>query len=374
MKKQISIGIGAVLAVVLILGVVKYLQISAAIAEGASRQPPPTAVTSMVVEETTWPVTERAVGSLRAVKGALLSAEDMGRVAQVEFESGSDVKEGQLLLRLDSQVEEAELDAAKARLNLASIEAKRQSALRERNANAKGDLDSAQAKLQEAKAEVARIEAMIRRRSIVAPFDGKAGVRLVNLGQMVNAGEGIVSVQAYDPLFVDFNLPQQSLSRVREGLPIKLEVEGFQDKNFTGTLTAIDSSVDSTTRNFQLQGTISNSDGLLRPGMFVEVVLEHAETQTFITVPISSIKYAPYGDTIFVIENAADNAPGPRPIRPQVVKLGPKRGDVVAVLSGLKPGEEVVTSGVFKLRPDGAVIVNNETTPGKNLSPTPENT
>lgn len=372
MKKQISIGLGAVFAIVLILGVIKYLQISAAIAEGASRQPPPTAVTSMLVEESTWPVTERAVGSLRAVKGALLSAEDMGRVAQIEFESSSDVKEGQLLLRLDTQVEEAQLDAAKARLNLASIEAKRQAALRERNANAKADLDSAQAQLQEAKAEVARIEAMIRRRSIVAPFDGKAGVRLVNLGQMVTAGDGIVSVQAFNPLYVDFNLPQQSLSRVREGLPIKLEIDGFGEKTFGGSLTAIDSSVDAASRNFQLQGTIENADGLLRPGMFVEVVLEHAEKQTFITVPISSIKYAPYGDTIFVIE--APSEQGPRPIRPQVVTLGPKKGDLVAVLSGLKPGEEIVTSGVFKLQPNGNVIVNNETVPGQDLSPKPENT
>jgi membrane fusion protein (multidrug efflux system) len=371
MKKQVLISLGLMTAIVLVLGFVKFMQISAAIAAGESREQPPEAVTSIVVSKQVWPRTQHAVGTISAVSGAMLSAEEMGRVAEVNFESGTTVKAGQVLVSLDSAVEEAQLQAAKARLDLAKIEAKRQTALRERKANAQGDLDRAEATLSEAKAEVNRLDAEVRRRKIIAPFDGVTGVRRVNVGEMVNAGTEVVSLQSFNPLHVDFAIPQRSMNLLTVGLKISLRVDSFPDSTFTGSITAIDASIDTATRNIKVQGTLQNEEERMRPGMFADVTVVYPEQREFITIPISSVSYAPYGDTVYVIEKDEN---GPRPIRPQIVRLGEKRGDQVAVLSGLNEGEEVATSGVFRLRPNAKVIVNNEVTPGNDPAPTPANT
>lgn len=369
MKKQVFAALALLLLLFSAFALVKYLQISAAIAEGQKHGPPPDAVTTVIAEEQAWPVTAQAVGSLSAVDGAMLSTEELGRVVKINFESSTKVEAGQLLVALDTSVEEAELESAKAQLTLAQINAKRQRELRNNKANSQSELDNAEAVLRQAAAKVAMTEAQIARKKVIAPFEGHAGIRKVNLGQMVPAGTEVVSLQSYKSLYVNFSLPQKELSRLKEGQVLEVRFGGLSDRVFKGRLTSIDSEINTVTRNIMLQGEVENSEELLRPGMFVDVRLYYGQDENYVTVPISSVLNAPYGDSAFIVLPGE----GPRPVKNVPLRLGAKRGDQVAVLSGISPGDEVATSAVFKLRPDSLVIVNNSVTPGNDPDPTPKN-
>ncbi|MCB0323028.1 MAG: efflux RND transporter periplasmic adaptor subunit [Bdellovibrionales bacterium] len=373
MKKQILLGLGAGAVLVLIFGSIKFLQIRAAIAEGEGRQQPPQAVTSIEAKQEQWQLTRDAVGTVSAVQGATLSIEELGTVRSINFASGERVEKGRVLVELDTSVEEAELKAAEAKLALADVEAKRQRSLRERNANAQADLDTAVANLTSAQAEVERLKAVIGRKRVTAPFAGRTGIRMVNVGQTISAGTPVVSLQSSDPLYVDFSLPQRELGHLSASSAVELTVDAYPDQVFAAKLTAIEPKIDETTRNISLQATVANPEGLLSPGMFVHVTVIYPEDETVISIPASSINYAPYGDSVFVIEPAAAQE-APRGVRPQVVKTGRRRGEQIAILEGLRPGEEVVTSGTFKLRPGVQVIVNNTIAPGNSPAPSPADT
>ena len=350
MKKQIGISFAVTLAVICLLGFVKYLQISAAIAEGQHRTPPPEAITTFKAAQMTWPNTCSAIGTLSPVKGAMLGAEELGRVSRVNFQSGDFVKAGKVLVELDTSVETAELAGALSQLELATVNAKRQRVLREKNSNSASDLDSAEAAQRNANAQTQKLKAQIERKKITAPFDGRTGIRQVNEGQIVSAGTPIVSIQNSDELYLDFTVPQQIIRSIELGREVEFTVDTFTGETFKGRLTAIDPQINNQTRNLHLQATITNTENKLKPGMFVNATLQLLGNETVIAVPISSVNYAPYGDSVYVVESMKDpTGKEYLGVRSQIVKLGRKLGDMVTVVSDLKPGEEIAGSGRFKL-------------------------
>jgi membrane fusion protein (multidrug efflux system) len=356
------------------IGYWKYSQIRAGMAMGAKFAPPPTAVTTVVVKGETWQPVISAVGSLKAVNSVTVSPDLAGIVAEIAFESGTAVKKGDLLVKLDSQQEEAQLRSAEARLSFARADVERKRELVAKKTIADSDWDTAQSQLQQAQALVEEMKALVARKRLTAPFDGMVGVRMVSPGQYINPGAAIVPLQSLDPIFVEFAVPQQSLVSIAVGKKLRLAVSGVEGR-FEGEITAIDSMVDPNSRNILVQGTVKNAEHKLRHGMFADVEVLLPETEGVLAIPSSAIAYAPYGDSIYVLRDKT--GPDGKPVREaeQVfVRLGPKRGDQVAVLSGLKDGDEVVSSGVFKLRPGAPVRVDNSVQPGNNPRPKPANT
>ena len=367
----------AMVAVVGVLGFVKFLHIKAAMAMGEIFAPPPSAVTTAKAQRSEWQPTLRAVGSLEAVQGVTVAADLPGVVKELRFESGGHARAGDILVRLETEQEQAQLAAAEAQRDLTVVSLRRQKDLLEKKATSQSDFDTADAQFRQAEANVGSAKAMIARKTIRAPFEGQIGIRRVNLGQYLNNGDPIVPLQALDPIRVNFSLPQQNLAAVVVGTEVRMQTDATGTREFTGKINAINSQVDESTRNFQAQATLDNHDGMLRPGMFgnVEVVLP--ERQNVLPVPASAIAYAPYGDSVFIVEMVPDIKDPEKKkkvlgVRQQFVKLGPTRGDLVAVTSGLKEGEEVVTSGVFKLQNGAPVQINNSVKPGSDVAPKPE--
>lgn len=373
MWKRMLLMIVTVIVFLGVIGFVKFRQVQAAIAQYSSFQPPPEAVTTVVAAQQDWELAVSAIGSVTPVNGVTVSADLAGVVRSIEFESGRSVKKGDVLVRLDVRQEQAQLSSAQAQLNLAHLNYDRAKGLRTEGVLSQADYDTAKAELDKADASVKEIQATIDRKTISAPFSGALGIRQVHLGQYLAEGAPIVPLQSLDPIHVDFGVPQQSLANIKVGGPIRVTTDGLGATAFEGKITAIDSVVDSATRNAQVQATLANPNHQLHPGMFVKADAILPATSQVIAIPTSAIRYAPYGDSVFVVEQVK----GPKGneylgVRQQVVKLGEARGDQVAVLSGLKAGEQVVTSGVFKLRNGAAVLVNNEVQPGNNPTPRPE--
>ena len=373
MIKRMLVMLAATAMVLTALGFIKFKQVQEAIAQGAAYRPPPEAVTTIVTKQERWPETLSAIGSVTAVQGVMVSADLPGIVDRIEFESGGAVSEGDVLVRLDTRQEQAQLAAAEAARDLARLNFDRLQGVVNQSAVSRMDYDRAAADQKQTEARVAEIQAIIARKTICAPFPGILGIRQVNLGQYLSGGSPIVSLQKLDPIYVDFSLPQQYVGRIRVGGPIRFESADLRGTRFNGQITAVNAVVDENTRNVQIQATTANPKGRLRPGMFVETQVLLGTANSVIALPAPAISYAPYGDSVFVVADLKD--PGGqsfRGVRQQFVKLGPSRGDQVAVLSGLKPGEEVVTSGVFKLRNGIAVSVNNNVQPSNDKTPKPE--
>ncbi len=364
--------------VALAVGVIAFLKISAVrkgMAMGAKFAPPPAAVTTVKVKSETWQPVLSAVGSLRAVHGVTVSTDLAGIVSQIAFESGTAVKKGDMLVKLDTQQEEAQVRSAEARLNLATTDLDRKRDLIAKKAIAESDLDAAQSQLAQTAAAVEEMKALVGRKQVTAPFDGLLGIRQVDLGQYLNPGAAIVPLQSLDPIYVEFSVPQQHFAALTVGKKLRLGVSGLAGERFEAEITAIDSLVDPNTRNVLVQGTVKNPDHKLRPGMFADVEVLLPEDGAVLAIPTSSIAYAPYGDSVYVVREK----PGPdgqpmKQVEQQFVQLGPKRGDLVSVLKGLKDGDEVVSSGVFKLRPGAPVQVDNSVQPGQDLHPKPADT
>jgi membrane fusion protein (multidrug efflux system) len=341
---------------------------------GASFQPPPEAVTTVVAEATTWNGSLSPIGTVRAVQGVTVSADLPGMVESIGFESGQPVRRGEVLVRLDARQERAQLTAAESRLELARLQLERFAGLRAKGVASQAEYDSAAAAHIQAEAQVGEIEATIARKTIRAPFSGLLGIRQVNVGQYLSPGDPVVPLQSLDPIFVDFAVPQGQVRRFGPGTAVEVKTEDGTAIDPVGEVTAIDSIVDPATRNVQIQATFANPDGALRPGMFVDTRVALAEASSVIALPASAISYAPYGDSIFVVDMLeAPDGSSYHGVTQRFVQLGAARGDQVAVLSGLEPGSEVVTSGVFKLRNGAAVLVNNEIQPANDPTPSPEN-
>ncbi|MBN8548447.1 MAG: efflux RND transporter periplasmic adaptor subunit [Deltaproteobacteria bacterium] len=374
-KKQILVTLAIVGAVILVLGFIKYIQISRAIAASQAFGPPPEAITSIVVEEAVWPRTLSSIGSISPEQGVTLSAEEPGKVSRVAFESGAEVKAGDVLVELDTSVEQANLAAALAKAEGTRRDLARAQRLRSTNAVSQETLDNAVSLAQQNEAEVESLRAVIARKKITAPFSGRTGIRQVNVGQYISAGTPVVPLHSLDPMYADFTLPQQEVPHIAVGQSVNVKIDAFGERIFPGKISAINPQIDSSTRNVSVRATIPNPDQALRPGMFAEIKVVLPISDTVIAVPATSIHYAPYGDAVYVIEQMKDpKGQEYSGVRQQIVKLGHRQGDQIAVLEGLKPGEQIATSGVFKLRPGAAVSVNNSFSPGNSLAPKPPNT
>jgi membrane fusion protein, multidrug efflux system len=373
MSRRMWLTLMAVVGGVGVLGVVKVLQIQSAIAQASSFQPPPEAVTTIETRHEQWPATLGAIGTVHAVRGVTVSADLPGIVESITFESGRQVREGEVLVRLDTRQERAQLAAAEAQRDLAKISLDRVRGLVEQGIVAQAELDRATAEHRQAEARVGEIRATIDRKQVRAPFSGVLGIRQVNLGQYLEGGAPIVPLQALDPVHVNFSVPQQQVGEMRAGGEVQVTAESFAGESVSGRITAIDSVVDEATRNVQVQATLENPGGRLKPGMFVQAHVRTGDTAAVVSLPASAISYAPYGDSVFVVsEMKGRDGTAYKGVRQQFVKLGPARGDQVAVVSGLDAGDEVVTSGAFKLRNGAAVLVDNSVQPGNSPAPTPE--
>jgi membrane fusion protein (multidrug efflux system) len=353
------------------LGAVKVLQVQAAIARASSFQAPPEAVTTVLARAETWPATIAAIGTVKAVRGVTLSADLPGVVDEITFDSGRPVREGEVLVRLDARQERAQLAAAEAQRELARVQLERVKGLVAQGIVAQAELDRASAEHKQAEARTGEIRATIERKQIRAPFAGVLGIRQVDLGQYLKAGDAIVPLQALDPIYVNFSVPQQQLGELRAGREVRVSAAGVAP--MTGRISAVDAIVDEATRNVQVQATLANPQGVLRPGMFVEAHVVSGAASDVLVLPASAISYAPYGDSVFVVADAkAPTGQTLKTVTQQFVRLGPARGDQVAVLSGIETGAEVVSSGAFKLRSGAPVRVNNEVQPANEARPRPE--
>jgi membrane fusion protein (multidrug efflux system) len=356
------------------LGFVKFKQIQTAIAQGAAYQPPPEAVTTVIAAAEQWPSTINAIGTMAAVRGVTVSADLPGIVDQVLFESGDAVREGQTLAVVDTRQEQAQMAAAEAQRVLARSNFNRMQELLDQRVISKAEYDSATAQSRESEARVGEIRAAIERKTIRAPFSGILGIRQVNKGQYLAGGDPLVTLQSLNPIYVNFGVPQQAIGQVSVGRNVRITTESLGNVPFEGRVTAIDSVVDATTRNIQVQATLANPASKLRPGMFVQTEMVIGASQHVIALPASAISYAPYGDSVFIVSDMKDDkGHSYRGVRQQIVRLGPARGDQIAVVSGINAGDEIVTSGLFKLRNGAAVQVNNKVKPGNNAAPKPEN-
>lgn len=373
MARRMILTVGVLLALVGALGFVKFRQIQSAMAAGASFQLPPEAVTSIVAKQETWPATMSVIGTVEAVHGVTVAADLPGTVDKIRFESGQAVNAGDVLVELDTRQERAQLAALEAQRDLAKVNYARAEQLVKEGVVSRQEYDTSTAQQKQTEANVAEIRATIERKTIRAPFSGILGIRKVNLGQYLAAGNPIVSLQSLNPIYVDFGVPQQTAGQVRIGHTLHITSDDVAGQMFSGRVTASDSIVDEGTRNVTLQATLSNPQGKLRPGMFVNVDVGVGASRNVITLPASAISYAPYGDSVFVIADMKDKKGNTyRGVRQQFVKVDGTRGDQVAVVSGINAGDEVVTSGVFKLRNGAAVQVNNKVQPGNNPAPKPQ--
>lgn len=373
MAKRMVLMLGVVVLVITTLGFIKFRQIQSAVQAASSFQPPPEAVTTVVASRQQWPSDMSVIGSLEAVQGVTVSADLPGTVDKIDFESGKYVEEGDVLVELDTRQERAQLAAMEAQRDLAKINYERSQRLAAQGVISKMDYDKSSADQRQTEANCAELRATIERKTIRAPFSGVLGIRKVNLGQYLAAGAPIVALQKLDPIYVDFGLPQQDTQKVKVGRSLRVTADELAGQVFSGRVSALDSVIDDTTRNVQVQATLPNRSGKLHPGMFVQVDLDLGSSRPVISLPASAISYAPYGDSVFVVTELKDPKGNTyRGVRQQFVKVQGSRGDQVAVISGVNPGDEVVSSGVFKLRNGAAVQVNNKVKPSNNPAPNPQ--
>ncbi len=349
---------------------------------------PPVSVSAARARQNIWPQEFHAVGTFAAVNGADLATEAAGIVDEIRFKNGEEVKAGEVILRLDTDIDVAELNALRAAARLAELDLERVARLRESNSISESELDAARSRADQARANVAAQRARIAQKTVVAPFTGKLGIRTVNLGQYVNAGSAVVSLQSLHPIFLNFMLPEQQLTDIAVGLEVQGTIDAFANQSFVGRVTAIEPRVDQETRNFMVQAQIDNPDGHLRPGMFARVTLEYGKPRKVLTVPQTAISFNPYGNSVYVIHKVKDardqrslhqgnigaqatEMPPSLTVTQRFVRTGARRGDLIAVEEGLRTGERVATSGLLKLRNDAVVKINNEVRPESDATPTP---
>jgi len=371
--KKIIVGVFIVLVVFAGLAGIKTLQIKTLIAAGKAFRQPPETVASAIVREEKWQGTLSAVGSITAVQGVTVTPEIAGTITEISFESGAVVAKGDLLVKLDTSSEEAQLRSLEAQVTWAKVSLDRQSNLRTNQLVSQSDWDAADAAYKQAVANADNVRSIIQKKTIRAPFAGKLGIRQVNLGQYLDAGKPIVSLQSLDPVYADFSMPQQYLAQLKAGMRVRVSTDTYTNRQFEGSLLAINPDLDVSTRSVALRATLGNADQALRPGMYAKVEVLLPEEKPVLVIPATAILSAPYGDSVYVIEPAPANE-GEKPgfvVRQQFVRVGEARGDMVTVQSGLKPGEKVVSAGAFKLRNGSSVVENNDTVPKSEKAPKP---
>ncbi len=373
MKLKISAAILIVLLVFGGLAGVKALQIKKMIAGAKAFKIPPETVSSTVAHEEKWQGTLTSIGSITTVQGVTVTPDIPGTVNEIAFESGAVVGKGDLLVRLDTSTEQAQLRALEAQLELARLNVERERNLHKEKMVSQAELDVAEATLKQNQANADAIRATIEKKTIRAPFAGRLGIRLINLGQYLDTGKPIVSLQSLSPIYSDFSLPQQELARLKTGMRVRVTTDAYPGRQFEGTLTAINPDLDQTTRSIGLQATFENSDQSLRPGMYSRIEVLLPEERPVLVIPATSVLSAPYGDSVYIIEpkSGVGNGKPELAVRQQFVRTGQARGDFISVETGLKPGERVVSSGLFKLRNGMSVVENNELVPKSDKAPSP---
>jgi membrane fusion protein, multidrug efflux system len=373
MKSKVAIGIVIVLFVVGALAGVKTLQLKKLIETGKAYAQPPESVSSAVAHEEQWPVTLTAIGSVTAVQGVTVNPELPGIVSQIAFDSGAVVAKGDVLVKLDTSLEEAQLRSLEAQEELARLNADRERTLRSQNMVSQSELDTAEATLKQNKANADALRATIEKKTIRAPFAGRLGLRMVNLGQYLDTGKPVVPLQSLNPVYAEFTLPQQELARLKTGMRVSVTTDTYPGRQFEGKLTAIAPQLDQSMRSIGLQATLDNPEQLLRPGMFARVEVLLPEEQKVLVIPATAVLSAPFGDSVYVIEPraATNGAPAGLVVRQQFVKTGRLHGDFQTVEAGLKPGERIVSAGIFKLRNGMSVTENNEIVPKHDMTPRP---
>lgn len=374
-SKALFFSVAGIVVVVGLLAGAKALQIGSMIKHGQAAKIPPEVVTAIQAQPQTWESLVTAVGSLEAVQGVTVTAELTGKITAIAFEPGTRIKAGELLVQQDIAAETAQLRSAEAAVVLAGITLERSRKMLATKVVAEANYDNADAQLKQALAQADNIRATIAKKTIRAPFSGRLGLRLVNLGQIIKEGAAIVSLQALDPIFVNFLVPQQQLPQMHVGHAVRITSDGLPEGQVVdGVITAINPDVDAASRNVRVQATVANPNELLRPGMFANVAVVLPEKNQVLTIPATAVLYAPYSDSVFIVEEAKaeEGGVGGQVVRQQFVRLGEQRGDFVAVVSGLAPEQTVVSTGVFKLRNGQAVVVDNALAPEFQLAPQPK--
>ena len=366
----------AATAVSLLIGAITFTKLGqfSAMGEAAKNAVwPPQTVTAMRVQNKQWEQTLSATATVTAVQGVMVSSETSGRVTEIGFESGSMVKKGDVLIKLDTANEYAQLASAEASSALAKSILKRARKLSKQKLTSQDALDSAEAKLKESTAQVKIVRALIGKKTIRAPFSGRLGLRQINLGQILREGDAIVSLQTLDPIYVDFSIQQQSLLRLQPGLEVRVTVDAAPGNIFIGNLLASNSVIDDATRSIRVRAKIANPDETLRAGMFAKVSVIMPENLKVLPIAATAIAYATFGDSVFIIDEQTNKQTGEteKVLRQQFVRLGQARGDFIDVIDGLKAGESIVTSGVFKLRSGMKVTIDNTLAPEANIDPHP---
>jgi membrane fusion protein (multidrug efflux system) len=390
-RANIAPWVRYLLSILVLVGVVaalagmKTAQISTLIGAGkkmAAAGPPPEIVATYISEKQTWEGTLSAVGSIAAARGVSVSNDAPGIVSRILFDSGGSVRAGQTLVELDTSVERAQLASARARRDLARVTLGRSQSLLASASISKAQVDSDQAQVETATRDAEALEAQVERKTVKAPFAGRLGIRLVNLGQYLNPGTPVTVLESTDLVYVDFTLPQQRLADVTLGMPVRVTIEGAGGEPHEGSVSAVDPSIDSTTRTIKVRATVPNKGDNLRPGMFANVSVVLPQSGNFVAVPATSVIHASYGDSVFVVEDkkdetgAAMTGPDGKPAkvaRQQFVRVGEGRGDFVAILDGLGERQEVVMTGGFKLHNGSGIAVNNEVKPTPQIAPNPQN-
>jgi len=367
---MISLGL-----IIFFLVATKGAQFKAMAEENKKSGPLPETVSTFIVEEQTWSDSLTSVGSIEPIQGVTLEAEISGVVKKINFTNGQIVEADDLLVQLDVTVEQAQLRAAEAAAQLATVELKRSERLLKTGSVTQSQLDRAVAEEAGAQANVENLKAVIARKTIRAPFSGVLGIRQINLGQYVPQGAPIVTLQSNGHVFVNFTLPQQALSTLETGMSVELKSDVSPQTLFIGEITAISPQVDPITRTVKVQGTLDNPESILRAGVFVRVSVKLPEIYTVTVVPTTAIMYAPYGNSVFIVEDAMDDAGESTglKVRQSLIKIGDTRGDFVSIVKGLKVDDQIVSAGAFKLRNGSSVKINNDLAPKPEANPTPNN-
>lgn len=373
MKKHTVFTLLSIPLVIGVLAGIKFLQIDAMTTAGEQYQTPPVPVTFATVTEQAWETRLHAVGTVAAEDGIMVKAELAGRISRIAFTPGTAVTQGALLVQQDTRTEKAALRSAEAAAELAHSTLQRAQRMLKQNGVSVSDRDTAAAQAKQADAQVETVAAQLEKKSVRAPFAGRLGVLQVSTGQDLREGDSIVMLQKLDPLLVNFTLPQRQREQLQPGLTVHIHSRDFPDLDRQGQISAIDPALDPATRNVNVQARLHNADERLLPGMFVEVDVVLQAAQPVLTVPATAILYAPYGDSVFVIETRPQDQGGGQVVRQQMVKTGEMRGDFVVVTEGLSAGMTVVSTGVFKLMNGQTVTADNRLSPDFSLSPTPDN-
>lgn len=372
-KRAWLISIVALIVVIGVLAGIKFLQFKSLSAGAQAFAPPPITVSAVSVTAQTWQEELHTVGAFEAIEGVTVSADLPGKITDIQFTPGAEVEAGQILLIQDISTEQSQLREAEASVKLAQLELTRNELLLSSNAGSKADFDTTNAALQEAQARADGVRATIARKTIRAPFSGRLGIRQVNLGQILAEGNAIVSLQTMDPIFVNFVLPQRHFSQLQAGMTIRAYTDaslvGDKPQPIHGEVTTINPEVDTSTRNIALQATVPNPDGFVLPGMSASVTVLLAKQDQVLAVPVTAVLNAAYGDSVFIIEGNS----GSQKVRQQFVRLGRRVGDFVAIETGVKVDQQVVSAGVFKLRNGESVKIDNSLQPKFELNPTPDN-